>query len=47
MIVVLAIFGVALLVLAYWTLILWLAARADQPHLERERMEKVFGEGRP
>ncbi|WP_166040189.1 hypothetical protein [Sphingosinicella sp. YJ22] len=44
---VLAIFGGALLVLAYWAAILWLGARADRSHLERERIQKVFGERRP
>jgi hypothetical protein len=35
----------ALAVLGFWALILYFAARADKPHLERERAERVFGEG--
>ena len=38
--------GVAVVILAFWALVLWLFARADRPHLEREQLEKVFGEER-
>lgn len=34
----------ALVVLWIWAGILHLFAKADQPHLERERMKHVFGE---
>ena len=34
----------ALLVLGFWAFVLWLAARSDREFLERERLQKVFGE---
>lgn len=33
-------------VLAFWAGILWLGARADRKHLEREHAERVFGDGK-
>jgi hypothetical protein len=43
---VIAIYGIAaaLGVLAFWAGILWIAARADRKHLEREHAERVFGD---
>ena len=31
-------------VLAFWAGILWLGARADRKHLEREHAERIFGD---
>ncbi|WP_324075807.1 MAG: hypothetical protein RSE14_03250 [Erythrobacter sp.] len=41
-----AIYGIAaaLGVLVFWAGILWIAARADRKHLEREHAERVFGD---
>jgi hypothetical protein len=36
----------ALLILGHWALILWLGGRADAKHLERERINRVFGDSR-
>lgn len=33
-------------VLAFWAGILWLGARADRNHLEREQAERIFGDGK-
>ncbi len=43
-----AIYGIlaAVAVLAFWGGILWLGARADRKHLEREHAERVFGDGK-
>ncbi|MEO0057934.1 MAG: hypothetical protein RIT17_1407 [Pseudomonadota bacterium] len=41
-----AIYGIAAAigVLAFWAGILWLGARADRKHLDREHAERVFGD---
>ncbi len=43
-----ALYGIAAAigVLAFWGGILWLGARADRKHLEREHAERVFGDGK-
>lgn len=33
----------SIVVLGFWAAVLFLAARADQPYLEKERAERVFG----
>jgi hypothetical protein len=45
---VIAIYAIAggLAILAFWGGILWLGARADRKHLEREHAERVFGDGK-
>jgi hypothetical protein len=45
---VILVYGIAggVAVLAFWTGILWLGARADRKHLEREHAERVFGDGK-
>ena len=35
----------AIAILAFWGGILWIGARIDRPHLEREKAERVFGGG--
>ena len=34
----------AVLILGFWAFVLWLGARADQKHLDREHAKRVFGE---
>lgn len=43
-----AIYGIlaSVAVLVFWAGILWLGARADRKHLEREHAKRVFGDGK-
>ena len=45
MIAIYAIVGAGL-ILAFWAFVLWIGARVDQKHLDREHADRVFGEGR-
>ena len=36
----------AVLILGFWAFVLWLGAKADQKHLDREHAERVFGADR-
>ncbi|WP_156169908.1 hypothetical protein [Aurantiacibacter luteus] len=38
--------GAALVVLGFWAFVLWLGARADQKHLDREKALRTLSEGK-